>query len=228
MSTILFSYIKKPVYISENAPMKFIVFVGTLMLFYLISIPSSVVIVILQMFNTLPDSSLNSMGNAVNTILFVVILGPILEELIFRASLRISRLYFSICSSVSLIAFLKLFFLGSYSNLIYLFFIPASLLLFFIFSYKKRLFSSIERFWHKNFEVLFYTSSVLFGMMHLLNYEDIHWWMIIISPLLTLPYIIMGLFLGFIRMNYGFFYAVVFHVVINTIGSVPILVKLLL
>jgi ABC-type amino acid transport system permease subunit len=53
-------------------------------------------------------------------------------------------------------------------------------------------------------------------------------WMIVSSPFLTLPHIVMGLFLGFIRINYGFFYSFLFHVTINFISSVPFIVELLI
>jgi len=74
---------------------------------------------------------------------------------------------------------------------------------------------------------MFYFSAMIFGLSHLFNYSDIYWWMFIASPLITLPYIVMGFFLGYIRMNYGFIYSILFHATVNFLSSVPIIARMI-
>ena len=60
------------------------------------------------------------------------------------------------------------------------------------------------------FPIAFYFSCVAFGMVHLSNFENgaslLLW-----APLLVAPQIIMGFFLGFLRVKLGLFYAILMH-----------------
>ncbi|GGD38198.1 CPBP family intramembrane glutamic endopeptidase [Muriicola marianensis] len=60
------------------------------------------------------------------------------------------------------------------------------------------------------FPWVFYLSCVIFGMVHLGNFEDssnlLPW-----APLLVAPQILMGFFLGFLRVKLGLVYAILMH-----------------
>jgi len=76
----------------------------------------------------------------------------------------------------------------------------------------------IETYWKSNFKYIFHLYAITFGILHLTNFETIYWWMIVISPLLTAPYIALGYILGYIRMKYGFTYGWLIHSTINFIS----------
>ena len=66
------------------------------------------------------------------------------------------------------------------------------------------------------FKFLFYISAWLFGWIHILNFEftSSHY---VFIPIITLPQTILGLILGYIRINYGFLYGVLLHFLYNTV-----------
>ncbi len=75
--------------------------------------------------------------------------------------------------------------------------------------------------------IALYCSIVLFGLIHLANYEDYttHWYM---APLLIAPQMSLGMFAGFIRIRFGLLWAMALHAGYNLLISVPmILVDLL-
>lgn len=77
------------------------------------------------------------------------------------------------------------------------------------------------------FPIALYTSIVGFGFIHIFNfeaYENALW----MAPLLILPQLITGLFLGFVRVRMGFLYGVLFHALFNAILLGPILLVRLL
>ena len=77
------------------------------------------------------------------------------------------------------------------------------------------------------FPLAFYLSIIGFGFIHIFNfeaYENALW----MAPLLILPQLITGLFLGFVRVRMGFLYGVLFHALFNAILLGPILMVRLL
>ncbi|GLU55971.1 CPBP family intramembrane glutamic endopeptidase [Dyadobacter frigoris] len=66
------------------------------------------------------------------------------------------------------------------------------------------------------FKLLFYISALLFGWMHIFNFEftSSHYAFI---PIITLPQTVLGLILGHIRIIYGFWYGVLLHFLYNTV-----------
>lgn len=66
------------------------------------------------------------------------------------------------------------------------------------------------------FPIAFYLSCLLFGLVHLSNFEEsasLIWW----APLLVAPQALMGLFLGFLRAKLGLRYAILMHMSHNGI-----------
>ena len=66
------------------------------------------------------------------------------------------------------------------------------------------------------FKYLFYVSALLFGWVHIFNFEftSSHY---VFIPIITLPQTVLGLVLGFIRIRYGFWYGVMLHFLYNTV-----------
>lgn len=68
----------------------------------------------------------------------------------------------------------------------------------------------------KKFKIAFYVFAVLFGYVHISNFE-ITTNVILFSPLLVLPQILLGGYLGFIRVRFGLHWAIFLHAAYNGI-----------
>jgi len=222
------SYLKEPIFLMGNNKLTARDFFKLLVLFYIFILPSAFPIAIFHVFEILPGNFTNNFEISPKTFLYVVIIAPILEELIFRLPLRISSFSFSISISILILVIAKLLVCPTIGYEFYLLSIPLTFLLNAFFSHKKSLFAMIKAFWGSHFKYIFYSFSIIFGLLHLSNFEEIYWWMIVFSPLITLPHIIMGLFLGFIRMNFSFLHALIFHATINFISAAPSITKFML
>lgn len=85
-------------------------------------------------------------------------------------------------------------------------------------------------FWFKDskyFKVIFYLIAILFGYIHVSNFE-ISTMVLIFSPLLVAPQISIGILLGMIRVKFGLLWSMAMHAFYNLILTTPlILMKLL-
>ncbi|WP_298764680.1 CPBP family intramembrane glutamic endopeptidase [uncultured Polaribacter sp.] len=68
----------------------------------------------------------------------------------------------------------------------------------------------------RNFKSAFYIFAILFGFVHIFNFE-ITTNVIILSPLLVLPQILLGGYLGYIRIRFGLIWAIALHGAYNGI-----------
>lgn len=71
-----------------------------------------------------------------------------------------------------------------------------------------------------NFRFIFYGFAILFGYVHISNFE-ISTNVLLISPILIAPQAFLGLLLGMIRVRLGLIYAILFHAVYNAILVIP-------
>ena len=146
-----------------------------------------------------------------DTILFGVIFAPITEEVIFRSLLRFKKIniilfIITLTAYVAIAAFhfktlnviLALFILISF--IILLTTIPTS---------------KIESFISSKFKYFFYGTSLIFGLLHIFNFTGNLYLMLAFLIILTAPQIVGGLILGYIRMNYGLVYSILFHITGN-------------
>lgn len=67
-----------------------------------------------------------------------------------------------------------------------------------------------------SFKIGFYVFAVLFGLVHLTNF-DITPNVLIAAPLLVLPQIILGAYFGFIRVKFGLIWSMLLHGCYNSI-----------
>lgn len=72
----------------------------------------------------------------------------------------------------------------------------------------------------KQFKYIFYTFAILFGYIHITNFE-ITTNVILLSPILVLPQIILGLILGYLRVKIGLVYAMLLHALYNGVLTLP-------
>lgn len=159
--------------------------------------------------------------NTKKSILIGVFLAPIYEEILFRALLIFKKKYIYLFIIVSaIIAVLAVIERNTIAAIIFsaLLFIPIILLV--IFSEE-----NIEIFIKQDFIYFFYFSVFFFGFAHITIFSGDFLKIILISPILVSPQIIGGFILGYIRMNYGLRYSILFHLIINSAMLLSLLHK---
>ena len=82
----------------------------------------------------------------------------------------------------------------------------------------KNIRSVFQAFILRHFRFFFYLSSILFGLIHIFNYEPVSIKLLILAPIIIAPNIIAGLILGYIRMKFGIIYSILLHIAINTLA----------
>jgi membrane protease YdiL (CAAX protease family) len=123
-------------------------------------------------------------------LLFGAFIIPIIEEIFFRLHLRIKHNYpLKFLILISLITGKK---------------------------NKKRLQIFIENKWANYYKVIFYLSALTFGLIHITNFE-FSLKLLIFSPILTMPQILMGLLIGYMRMKFGFIWGLYLHSIHNLV-----------
>jgi membrane protease YdiL (CAAX protease family) len=176
-------------------------------------------ITIVQAFLTLPiDETLTVPASLKEHLwiyfILIVILSPIIEEVIFRLSLVFDPIYFALSTS-TLIAVI----IYKVSNSIL--FIISFFLLFFIINRLALIFRlGFLLFWKKNTKYIFYLFSLLFGLVHISNYQFFEVSQYFIVPILIFPQLAIGFLLSFTRLYYenGFFVCILFHILMNLIS----------
>ncbi|TPE44379.1 CPBP family glutamic-type intramembrane protease [Pontibacter mangrovi] len=150
----------------------------------------------------------------------VVLLAPLTEEVIFRLPLVYSHSFLLVAALTFLFHFCPAFLSATDMPLLY--FAAATMLvailgLWYLRSAKLR--AAFRGLWEKHFGTVFYTSTALFALMHLLNYRDMDLPLQVL-PLLVLPKFIGGFFLGYTRLRLGFGWAVGQHAFNNLISLI--------
>lgn len=81
----------------------------------------------------------------------------------------------------------------------------------------------LSDFWKKRFSYIFYIIALAFGFLHFQNYtlegKDL-----LLIPLITITQIIDGFFFGYVRMNFGLAYSILFHMLNNSIGIIIVFI----
>ncbi len=84
------------------------------------------------------------------------------------------------------------------------------------FNKESNLKSRVKLSWDRYYFQIFYISALIFGYIHIINYEtDIYVW--IFSPLLILPQFVIGVFLGYARVRYSLMLGFLLHALHNMI-----------
>lgn len=211
------SYLKNPFY-CESRKLSAIKFIALYFLYLIASIAIIVVISIVRIAFHLvqytPECS------PLKIILFAVLLAPFYEEVIFRSLLRFkwsSILLFTITAIA-----LSVFFIYSSKFILAILLsvlVLGLLLIVVIFTRNK-----VELFIASKFKYFFYGSSILFGLIHASNFTGNIYYILAFSFILGGPQIVLGLINGYLRMNHGLKYSILFHMAVN----MPIIVTVLL
>lgn len=148
--------------------------------------------------------------------LFVVGIGPFIEEVVFRLCLYPLRVYAA--TSIAGLVFILSGVIWSvdYQSTLFYFRILGTLTVGII-SYS--LFSNqlLQKLYTKYYPAIFYSSALLFGLMHLLRFQELKPQSAFIYVLIITLISVNGIILGYTRLKlkYGFWWAVVLHGLMN-------------
>ena len=145
----------------------------------------------------------------------VVILGPLMEELIFRLILVPKRRNIAIFTFVFLFLVLnKTYYIIKIDWLLLVSLVVSGLLSFLVFNLLKRK-PEIETTIGKRQKIITMVSVVLFGLLHIVNIENLHWELALLYPVYVLPQMILGYVCSVQRLKLGFVWGLLFHSMIN-------------
>ena len=145
----------------------------------------------------------------------VVILGPLVEELIFRLILVPKRRNIAIITFVfSFLIMNKTYYLIEIDWLLLVSLVVSGLLSFLVFKLLKRK-PEIETAIGKRQKIITMVSVVLFGLLHIANIETLHWELALLYPVYALPQMILGYVSSVQRLKLGFVWGLLFHSMIN-------------
>lgn len=219
-----FAYLKNPVLIETTEIFTFKIYLRTILLCYLLIFLTSFFIAILNIIKLLPDLG-DPKIDSLYLFLIVVVIGPLIEEILFRLNLKMSKRNIALFLAVVTTAIMKIIFNGSEKNYWFLGAIPLFLIIYYAINRPGFPILKIENFMKSKFKYIFHLLAFTFGMLHLTNYPSVYWWMVLIIPLLTAPYIAMGYLFGYVRMKYGFSYGWLMHATVNFISAVLMMPK---
>jgi hypothetical protein len=151
-------------------------------------------------------------------VVYIGLIGPLLEEVVFRLPLSLKKRHIALASSVAVFLFTGAIFhsltqikglnLGLQLSACVLVYTAGMLFV------PKGLSISDHRF-RKHLIIL---SMCLFGLMHIGNYIPIQWPLIWIYPIYVLPQLLMGWAITFIRFKNGFWWGYALHCIINCVS----------
>lgn len=67
----------------------------------------------------------------------------------------------------------------------------------------------------KTFKIAFYVFAIIFGLVHLSNFTNITNTVLILTPILVAPQILLGFYLGYIRVRFGLIWSIGLHACYN-------------
>ncbi len=218
-----FEYLRNPVSTDDQEIFTFKIYFKLIGMCYLFLIVSSIFLVFIRSLDLLPkysipkiDSLTNS--NSITLFLLVVIFGPLMEEILCRLNLKITKLNIAVFLTAVLMFIIQVLFFLKFRFFIYLSAIPTFALIYYTINHINFPLEGIDKFVKLKFRYVFHLSAIIFGILHLTNYDTIYWWMIVLIPFLTAPYITMGYVFGYVRMKYGFANGLLMHSTINFIS----------
>ncbi len=166
-------------------------------------------------------SSKNIHSISTNTIVFVGLLSPITEELMFRLGLLFSpskatSLIIGILFTIVSLTIGRLFLYNTLYLKVYLFLLLA---LYIIILYLIKHFNNkLMEFWKVNKRAIFFLSIISFAFSHINKYVFTNQYELFLYwPILFLPFFISGYFLSLIRIKICFTMAIFSHSIINFI-----------
>lgn len=147
---------------------------------------------------------------------------PFFEEVLFRLSLKFKPVYListSICAGYYIST--KFFFDSRLSAFDDTFFYRVVIgistgFCFWVMLSNKQISAYFGKVWDHKFTYIYYLSAVIFAWLHIFNFE-LTLTNVLLLPILTLPQLFSGLIMGYMRINFGFQYPLLFHIATNSV-----------
>ena len=76
--------------------------------------------------------------------------------------------------------------------------------------------TALHSFWIKRYKYIFYFSALIFGFVHIFNFP-FSFTILLLSPILVAPQIILGSIIGYLRVRYGFMMGFFMHALHNAV-----------
>lgn len=156
-------------------------------------------------------------------IIFLILIGPFIEELIFRLPLRFKKANFIPFALIILFYAGTLIFKTFHLSVavsIPLFAGITAFLIFYIFN--RYMAEKRETTLSANYSLYFYSATILFALFHLSNFKYTPN-LLLFAPIVVLPQFICGFLFGFIRIKQGFIWSFFFHSLHNAVFVLPVL-----
>ncbi len=215
MGTFL-KYVRNPISLESTEHFTLRIYFRIMGMGFLLVFITNLLVFGFNRFMVLPEY-LNPRLDSPIIFLILVIIGPLIEEILFRLNLVVSRINFAIFITVLFTLLMKVIFFDRGDFYVYLGMIPLFPLIYYVFLNTEYPVQLIDLFVKSHFRYLFHILAITFGMFHLFNYQTVYWWMILFFPIITGPYIAIGYVLGYTRMRYGFSNGWLIHSSINFI-----------
>ncbi|MDB4923669.1 CPBP family glutamic-type intramembrane protease [Mucilaginibacter sp.] len=150
--------------------------------------------------------------------LYICLVGPLLEEIVFRLPLSLKKKHIAIAfAAAAAFLFAGFLFRNITSQLINFgirLSISAAIYFICIFLVPNNL-SIIDHRFRKQLIIL---SMCLFGLMHIGNYSPIQWPLILLYPIYIIPQLCMGWGITYLRFKNGFWWGFALHCIINSVS----------
>lgn len=168
---------------------------------------------------TVPISNRSNKQNrlVMSNIVLTLCIGPLMEELAFRLSMRRSRITLAISLTILFYFVISLLFrtkFYDFNSEIFLYKIILCCFIFFAFLFYQKLHVYLQKI---PFSYYFYFSCFFFAMLHSVNFLPLGIHKIGFLPLLLLPQFVYGIILGYTRLKAGFIPALFVHMLINAL-----------
>jgi hypothetical protein len=149
------------------------------------------------------------------TSFFVVLFGPLIEELGFRFALSFKRVHIFISVSVLSFMFLSLWLgRGFFADILFKALISLLIGSVTLLVNQKRYDIVQQKY---GLQIIWLTI-MLFGFSHIVNYKIENFMQIPIALMMCLPQVLMGIVFTYIRLNLGFLFGLLLHSLINGIS----------
>ncbi|TYP71611.1 hypothetical protein [Aquimarina intermedia] len=209
--------------VSKTTKQKVYDTIGLLIIKTLLLIPVVLFFAIVYDPENIQKANMSERFTPIALLIVGVVILPLLEEVLFRLSLKFKPFYFTVTSGVfcyytltKLVFHTKLSAIDESFLKRVIFSIIAAIIAYLIIHIKS--FTDIlNKLWVQHFQSIYYISCLIFAWMHYSKYE-INWTNILLLPILTLPQLVSALIYGYIRVSYGFQYTLFLHMSNNFLG----------
>lgn len=182
----------------------------------------------LSVRDSLPEYSRIS-ANVGEEMFFLLIWAPLFEETLFRGFLNLKKEYVWVSVLFLLFGIQLIYYpllpkahsIQSISYLILWLFVCAAIGIGLSKVFAKVTDALIAKYIRPNFNFWVYFSMVGFGLVHVTNFEVTNSWHYLLAPLLTVSQLLSGIFLCFVRVNYGLSFSIALHSLDNLFTVIP-------